>query len=424
MKLFSFKKNTLFTSSSIVFFFRIIGMTLSYTIMLIITNSFGAEIFGRYSITLALVQFLVLISSLGLTFSVLRLTADHNNFLNNKPLNKYLYKTVKVIFLSSITFAVVLFLIKEELAVKVFKDEKMGEYFKYLSFFLVFLVFHTFFSEFIRAKKKFQLYGFFMYSLPYLIFIIFLGFILFFDLNEYYIIKGYLCSITIVAISLLLFFPFKVLKSKTEFSYKRLFSISFPMMFSATFIFVSEWTDIFMLGAMVSKAEVGVYNAAFKLATIAIVVINAVNTVLGPKIAELYGKNELLEIRKLIYKSTRLITIVTLPIIIISFRIEFLSFFGKEFIRGSGVLIIVSIGLLFNAISGSVAQLLNMTNHQKELRNITIITVIINMTLNFILIPIYGIIGAAVASLISNMGLNIICILYIKKKFGFYTFVH
>lgn len=50
------------------------------------------------------------------------------------------------------------------------------------------------------------------------------------------------------------------------------------------------------------------------------------------------------------------------------------------------------------------------------------ITVIINIVLNYILIKHFGIIGAAIASLVSNVVLNVLCIVFIKKEFNFYAF--
>jgi O-antigen/teichoic acid export membrane protein len=72
-------------------------------------------------------------------------------------------------------------------------------------------------------------------------------------------------------------------------------------------------------------------------------------------------------------------------------------------------------------MAGNVDQILNMTNNHKILRNITILCFFVNVILNFILIPKFGIEGAAIASLITNVVINLSCVYYIKKKLGFYT---
>jgi O-antigen/teichoic acid export membrane protein len=179
-----------------------------------------------------------------------------------------------------------------------------------------------------------------------------------------------------------------------------------------------------MLGAMVSKSELGVYNVAFKLASLALIIIASVNTVLAPKIAKLFSDNNIEGIKIEVQKATKLITWVAFPLvmILILFRTKILLLFGDEFVIGSQTLVIISLGMLFNAMSGSVGQVLNMTNNQKQFRNFTLISAFINVILNFYLIKSSGIKGAAIASLLSSMIINILCIIYIKRKYGFYAF--
>jgi O-antigen/teichoic acid export membrane protein len=51
-----------------------------------------------------------------------------------------------------------------------------------------------------------------------------------------------------------------------------------------------------------------------------------------------------------------------------------------------------------------------------------LICLVINILLCYILIPKYNIVGAAIASMFSTVLMNLICIIYIKKKLGFFTF--
>ena len=78
-------------------------------------------------------------------------------------------------------------------------------------------------------------------------------------------------------------------------------------------------------------------------------------------------------------------------------------------------------GQLVNVLCGSVGYILNMTENQNIFRNITIFAVVINIFLNLILIPMYGIIGAAIASAISLILWNIISSFYIYRKFNIST---
>jgi len=61
---------------------------------------------------------------------------------------------------------------------------------------------------------------------------------------------------------------------------------------------------------------------------------------------------------------------------------------------------------------------MNMTGNQKVLRNIMLIAAVLNIGINIVLIPSYGIYGAAVAAMVSLMCWNITTLIYVKMKFG------
>lgn len=398
-------------------------MGLSYVAILYISNTYGAEVYGRFSLAQTILQFLILLFSLGLLPATVKLTSD-TRFFDQGPKNQYLAHTVKWLLLSALICGGLMYLISEVLAVHLFKDIGMVPYLEYVSYLVLLAIFHSFFSEYLRARSRFIGYGLSMYVMPY---VLFLGLLLLFKTYQpsgESSILSWLLSLSILTLVLVFFFPWKNLRSDTPYSSKALFKLSFPMMFSAAFIFLSNWTDIFMLGALVSKQEVGIYNAAYKLAILALVVINAVNTVLAPKIAALHGENNLSAIKTEVLSATRLITYVTLPIVLalILLRRPLLCLFGDEFVAGETALMIISIGLLLNAMSGSVGQLLNMTQHQNELKRFTIISVVVNIILNYVLIKQMGIVGAAIASLLSTLLLNVLCLVFIKKEFQFYAF--
>jgi O-antigen/teichoic acid export membrane protein len=98
-----------------------------------------------------------------------------------------------------------------------------------------------------------------------------------------------------------------------------------------------------------------------------------------------------------------------------------LGIFGEQFKTGSAALIILAGGSLVNALTGSVGVLLQMTGRQKEYNYIVITAAGINIALNIILIPAYGIIGAAIASASSKILQNIAAAFYVYKVYNFAT---
>ena len=80
-----------------------------------------------------------------------------------------------------------------------------------------------------------------------------------------------------------------------------------------------------------------------------------------------------------------------------------------------------SCGRLISSFSGSVGNILQMTGNQNIYAIILLIGAILNVVLNLIFIPLYGINGAAIASMSSLIVWNLSMVLVVKQKFGFYT---
>ena len=84
---------------------RVIGVAIVYGSILYITNIYGSETYGRYTLAQTLIQALILVFSLGIRTSIVKLTSDVNFYSNGKPLNNYLFKIVLVLLASSFVVA-------------------------------------------------------------------------------------------------------------------------------------------------------------------------------------------------------------------------------------------------------------------------------------------------------------------------------
>jgi O-antigen/teichoic acid export membrane protein len=197
------------------------------------------------------------------------------------------------------------------------------------------------------------------------------------------------------------------------------------MMMSGIFLLLLNWTDILMLGTIESDSVIGIYNVAFKIGSLTLFFAMSMNVVIMPKVSEYFYLNKFDEMKKTINRTTQLLILLTVPLalIIIFFSKLILSVFGAGFVAGSNTLILITLGALFSAMAGNVDQILNMTNNQKYVSRIFFIGFLLNVVLNLFLIPRYGIEGAATSSLITNIFINIIFVIVIKKKLGFYTFM-
>jgi O-antigen/teichoic acid export membrane protein len=216
------------------------------------------------------------------------------------------------------------------------------------------------------------------------------------------------------------FFKIKKIK-KTPLA--NILTFSFPLFLSSSMMLLLQWIDIVILGYYVSTSEIGVYNIIVKISMISSIILFSINSIAAPKFSELFTKNKLEELKKIIKETSMLISVVSLPILLLIFigSQYILNFFGPEYIDGSISLNILILGQLVNVICGSVGYVLIMTENQKIFRNIILLTTVLNIILNIFLIPTYGILGAAVSSMICVIIWNVISYIYIYKKYNFST---
>lgn len=184
---------------------------------------------------------------------------------------------------------------------------------------------------------------------------------------------------------------------------KNLLRTSWPLMLSTLSIAIYYRIDQVMLKHMIGTTAVGIYDAAVRLADVWYIIPIAIIGGLFPAIIN--AKNTSVEIfRKRLHLCALLLTVLNLAIILPTnllapYLVNIL--FGTEFSGSSGVLTIY----IWSLIGFSLAQLINTyliaENYTVIFLYTSVITVLANIALNIVLIPLYGVNGAAFATLIS-----------------------
>lgn len=412
----------LIASSGINFLFRIIGLGFSFLITIVVTRWFGINNYGSYALVFTIAQAMAMIFAFGIPNALVKIIG--NERLNWHQAKKVLLKGIKIVLLIGLIPVFTIIFGHEFLALHLFSKPHLSPYFLLLAIGLPVMILHELFLYFFIATQNFKKFNWFMFVMPHFVFLVLLLVISFLKWDGAYIFGCYVIAITITVITEF-FYVFELTPNQTPsiLKSKQLLKIASPMMFSGLLIFLLSWTDTIMLGFYMSEAEVGIYNVAFRLGSIGFLVIVSVSTFITPKISLLYGEKNYIELKKTIQNATRLILLLSIPLFgIIFFGREFwLQLFGNEVKAGSNALALISVGILFSASCGNVDQILNMTGGEKILRNITLFSFVLNVMLNFTFIPTQGIQGAALASLITNIVLNVACLIYVKKRLGYYT---
>jgi O-antigen/teichoic acid export membrane protein len=176
--------------------------------------------------------------------------------------------------------------------------------------------------------------------------------------------------------------------------------------------------DIMFLKKYRDDASVAFYALAVKFMTIVSMVIITVNITISTKIAEYFSSRNTIELNRILRNSSRLIFMLTLPatIIICLFSESVLGFFGKDYVAAKDALLILMIGQGICSAFGAVPVYLNMTGRQHVFQIILVLAVVVNFVLNRLLIPDYGMTGAAIAFVTSSFFWNITAASVIYRK--------
>ena len=179
--------------------------------------------------------------------------------------------------------------------------------------------------------------------------------------------------------------------------------------------------DRTILGSIVEdKAETGYYEQAQKLVKLLITLVTSLGTVMLPRMAAEFAKNEKAEIQKNIKKSFNFVFFLAIPItlgIIMVSDIFVPLFYGKGYEKVSFIIKIISPVILAFAISNVTGtQYLIAAKRQKEFTISVVIGAVLNVIANFILIPKLASIGAAISTVIAEVSVAAIQLFILRKE--------
>ena len=212
---------------------------------------------------------------------------------------------------------------------------------------------------------------------------------------------------------------------KAEYEVWSWVKAAFPMLVYGGALIVLGQTDIVMLGVMRGAEDVGLYAAANRVAFLLVYGMMASNVILAPVMSRLYANGEKERLQKIMTKGVRIAFFAVLPfgLIMIFAGNYFLSIFGHDFMTARVALIILAIGRLIDVALGENALFLSMTGQERIVAIIFTAMSLVNIVLNWFLIPRYGIEGAAYASIGSLITSKLFLSLYAAKNIGLNTTV-
>ncbi len=269
------------------------------------------------------------------------------------------------------------------------------------------MIFGNFYTNILIVDKKPKSY--FLVKLLFNTVLIVLSLVYLTVLKAGYIayFKAYLISYLIVAFIGLRFFivnykPYKNVISLLRL--KELLKIGIPLVPSALLLMLLTWADRYILNLYVGLAIVGIYTVGYRFSElINNFIINPFGQALSPVLFKQFAQARD-EYKKTISRVFKYYWLVAMSIMIAYFVVlkEFFRFFiGAEYIAGYNIIAIVLFGIILWGATNYLGATVVMKEKTGKMFLFTSISVFLNIGLNFILIPKYGMYGAAIATLLS-----------------------
>jgi O-antigen/teichoic acid export membrane protein len=193
-----------------------------------------------------------------------------------------------------------------------------------------------------------------------------------------------------------------------------------PRGVAAVFEITLLWVNVLLLGALASTHQAGIYAAASKFVTTGVFVLEATRLAIAPQISALLTQRRTAEAEHLLRMSTTWVIAASWPIYLslAAFAPVALRMYGGDFVTGQTALTILSLAVLVNLGTGNIQTVLLMGGKSSwNLFNMAG-AVLINVVLGLLLIPRYGIEGAAIAWSVAMMFDNVASIIEVRLLLG------
>ena len=403
--------NKIFKNICWLFFDRIFILILQFFIGVKIANYYGSENFGMYNYAMSIVSFSSILFEL-LNDRVIKKFFKGNNF-SNIVYNVNIFRNFMAIIV--LTFTVI-----------------VGSIFK-LSYLLYFtLILLCIDNLLVTSTQGIEIYFDYKLNSKNLVILNNMIKLLSYLLQYIYIIFGY--SIIIVPIVRCVGSLLRMIMLKQMYKQIYLKNIVFSLKINVGLIkniikesiylwmsfigfIIYTQTDKIMLGSMLGNKEVGIYSIAANLTQVLAILITPIQVSIFPKMVELYNK-DYQEYYKFYFYISLLVTQVYFILCIISIIVVsklFLKIFSYDYVLAIPVYSILVVSVFLKANGILQAGHITIKNITKKILYKTFTGIFLNIILNYYFINTYGVIGAALATIITHFITLFVMDFFIKE---------
>ena len=400
----------------------IISKVIGYFYRIIVART-GPEPYGLLSLGLAILGIVLTFSLLWLDNGVLRYVSYYQSKKDTAGVKATIFSAFKIALPISIFLSFITFLIAGKISTVFFHNPELEPIIKIIAISIPFDVLAIILFQVHRAFQIVKYEIGIKYITENIIKIILVSLFLSLGITLLGPVLAY--SISIIITGTWIFwvtkkkvFNFADKNIKYQPIYKELFLFSWPLLLTQFLMMILAWIDTIMLGYFKNASEVGIYNAAIPTAQMLYVIPFAFSYLFVPVLTDLFAKEEWSSFNSLYRTTTKwifMINIIPLTIFIFFSKEVVQTLFGVNYAASATPLLILSIGYFVNYFTINSSNTIIVYKKTKMIFVDLMIGTLLNIVLNYFLIPIYGGKGAAISTAISFSVVGILYFIQAKR---------
>jgi len=401
---------------------RVASSGIGFGVQILLARLLGAEQFGTYIYALTWITFLAMPAQLGFHTATVRFVAAYRSLCQWELLRGYLRRVHQIVFLTSLWIAVLVFGLVQPLRSWLGDDLT-------LAFEVACLLIPALAPLHIHAATLRGLKQIVLALTPMEIVrpvLLAAGLLTLFALSSTrpaaatalaINVAATLIALILAAVALRRCLPAEVYGQPARYRSREWVRVALPLSLITGFAQVLAEIDIVMVGAFLDPTEAGIYAPASRIAGLLSFGLIAVGTIAAPLIGELHAQGRQKELQRVLTLGSRAALAFALPASValaVSGRF-LLGLFGPGFVQAYPSLLILAISQLVNTAMGSVVFLMVMTGDQNRAAKTLGAGAVLDVALNALLVPIFGISGGAIAAAVANISCRVMMVRFVIR---------
>lgn len=404
----------LLSGSSTIFLGSLVNKFISFIASIFMAQLLGDTGYGEVALSLSVYFVLSSFLSLGMGQGIAR---NYPRAETQSEQRGYLVSGFQLGVLLSLLGGGILFISAESIAVVIFQDPAIGSVLQIFAVALPFKVLFDLSIGGLQALRKSSIKAVVSSIIqPVIRFSFIIGLVLL-GYEAAGVAASYAIATGVVAV-LSFYYVYKHTSildfgAETANKHRELVVFSVPLIGSTIVFKLMNNMDTILVGRFAASADVGQYNIAFVLGMTTLLIYQSIGFMYVPEISELHSEGDLSGAKKIYQAMTKWVVLASAPFILtaLAFPEQIITLiYSPEFRRAGSPFVVLVLGFCTHILVGQNKNTLMAFGETRLIFVIDAAMVVLNLVMNVILIPEFGIMGAATATagsyLLRNIGMS------------------